>query len=269
MSHAPASGKLCPAGRERGRAGCARGGQGGRVRMKIVKLEPSQHRQGRWLAWLEEGKLVRLEEADVVSLGLYAGKELTAEEGAALWAAARQGKADRRALELLAARPMSRKELVDKLSASAWRRRGPDREEAQDSPEEMAARREQLRADAQRAADRMERLGLLDDGQYAESVVRHYAARGYGARKIADELYRRGVPRQLWEEALAQLEDQGEEALDRLVQRRMRGGQPTRESLKKTSDYLARRGFGWEEIAGALERYRRDWEECGESSRSS
>lgn len=45
--------------------------------MKIEKLEPSRHRQGRWLVWLEDGSLVRLGEGEVVSLSLYSGKELT------------------------------------------------------------------------------------------------------------------------------------------------------------------------------------------------
>ena len=52
--------------------------------MKIEKLEPSRHRQGRWLVWLEDGSLVRLGEGEGVSLSLYSGKELTEEEGEAL-----------------------------------------------------------------------------------------------------------------------------------------------------------------------------------------
>ena len=48
--------------------------------MKIEKLEPSQHKQGRWLVWLDDASIVRVGEGDVVSLGLYAGKELTAAE---------------------------------------------------------------------------------------------------------------------------------------------------------------------------------------------
>ena len=43
--------------------------------MRIEKLEPSKHKQGRWLVWLEDASIVRVGEGDVVSLGLYAGKE--------------------------------------------------------------------------------------------------------------------------------------------------------------------------------------------------
>ena len=45
-------------------------------------------------------------------------------------------------------------------------------------------------------------MGFLNDALYAEQVVRHYSAKGYGLRKLRDELYRRGVPRELWDEAL-------------------------------------------------------------------
>ena len=45
------------------------------------------------------------------------------------------------------------------------------------------------------------------------------------------------------------------------MEKKLRGGEPTRENLKKVSDYLARRGFGWEEISSALSRYGADWEE--------
>ena len=229
--------------------------------MKIVKLEPSQHRQGRWLVWLEDGCLVRLGEGDVVCLGLYAGKELSEEEGEALAAAARQGRMDQRAVELISRRPMSRKELVDKLSAPARRGRKPAGEDGPEpDPERLEREREELRQGAQRTADWLEGLGLLDDREYAGAVVRHYAAKGYGPRKLRDELCRRGVPRQFWQEALEQCPPQADQ-LAQLVARRMRGLEPSRENLKKTSDYLARRGFSWEEIAGALERYQWETEE--------
>lgn len=223
--------------------------------MKIEKLEPSQHRQGRWLVWLEDGSLVRVGEGEVVSLSLYTGKELTEAEGEALAAAARQNQMDRRAVALLTARPMSRRELVDKLSAPTRRRKPGREDEACSDPEQLEREREALRQAAEKTADRLEGLGLLNDEEYAKTVARHYAAKGYGRRKIQDELYRRGVPREFWEDALAQCGTR-EEQLDELVSKRMRGEEPTRENLKRTSDYLARRGFSWEEISAALERYR-------------
>ena len=85
--------------------------------MVIQKLEPSKHKEGRWLVWLEDGSIVRLGEGDVVSLGLYAGKELSDAEGGALAAAEARSKLMEKAVDLLALRPMSRRELLDKLCA--------------------------------------------------------------------------------------------------------------------------------------------------------
>jgi len=92
-------------------------------------------------------------------------------------------------------------------------------------------------------------------------VARHYTAKGYGERRVRDELYRRGVPREYWDEALSEAapEDDGE-ALDALLNRKLRGAEPTRENLKRASDYLARRGYSWSEISDAVQRYKDRWE---------
>ena len=223
--------------------------------MKIAKLEPSKHKAGRWLVWFEDGSLLRVGESEVVSLSLYTGKELTEDEAETLAEAAGQSKLNARAVELLSARPMSRQELVDKLSAPARRRRKPGEDAPEPDPETLARERESLRRGAEKAADRLEELGLLNDGEYARAVVRHYSSKGYGVRKLRDELYRRGVPRELWEDALGELEPDTS-GIDRLLTQKLRGAEPTRENLKRASDYLARRGFGWEEISAAIERAR-------------
>lgn len=222
--------------------------------MKIVRLEPSQHKTGRWLVWLEDGSLLRVGEGDVVSLSLYTGKELGEQEAAALTAAAEHSKLNERAVTLLSARAMSGKELMDKLSTPSRRKKGGEEADA----ELLSAQREQRKAAAEQVVRRMEELGLINDEEYGRSVVRHYSAKGFGERKIRDELYRRGVPRELWDSVLSELserEEFGADKLDELVQKKLRGAEPTRENLKKVSDYLARRGFGWEEISSALERY--------------
>ena len=230
--------------------------------MVIEKLEPSKHKEGRWLVWFEDGSLVRVGEGDVVSLSLYAGKELTEDEAAALAAAAERGKLMERAVGLLALRPMSRKELLDKLTEPPRRRRKPNAktvEPPEPDPDTLYRQSEALRESAEAAADRLEELGLLNDGEYAKTMVRHYAGKGYGVRKLRDELYRRGVPREYWEDALSEAEPDRDEVYG-LARKKLRDGEPTRENLKKVSDYLARRGFGWEEITAALDRLRSEEE---------
>lgn len=207
--------------------------------MKITKLAPSQRREGRWLCHLEDGTILRVSENEVVSFGLCSGLELDGEGLAALTRSAKAAAVRGKALDLIAARPMSRKELVDKLTA-----RPRDREK------EPLADRES----AQAAADRLEELGYLDDRAYARALAGHCAARGYGPAKLREELYRRGVPREYWQEALDTMEDPAG-AIDALLDKKLRGAAPgDQKALKRAADALARRGFRWEDIRDALRR---------------
>ncbi len=199
--------------------------------MRIEELKPSKRVPGRWLAVLEDASILRVGEGEVVDFALYAGKELTQEEAQALAAAARRSGLKEKTLELLTRKPMSRKELERKLAD--W-----------EAGEEEAAA----------ICDRMEELGFLNDASYAAQVVRHYSQKGCGEHKLRDELYRRGVPRQLWEDALAQAADPAD-AIDAFVQKKLVGKTPDRKELKKVSDALLRRGYGWEDISAALRRF--------------
>ena len=198
--------------------------------MVIQELKPSKHVEGRWLAVLEDGSILRIGEGEVVDFALYAGRELSDEEAERLQEAARRGEWKSKAIELLMRKPQSRKELGRKLLE--W-----------EAPQE----------EAEAICDRLEELGYLDDAAYAREVVELYVRRGYGERKIRDELYRRGVPRELWDDALAQIEDNSE-AIDAFLEKKLKGSRDPKE-IKKASDALARRGFRWPEISDALRRY--------------
>ena len=199
--------------------------------MIIRELKPSQRVEGRWLAFLEDGTILRLSENEVIDFALYAGKELSEEESAALQDSVRRSALKGKTIELLSRKPQSRKEVERKLTQ--W----------EASEEEAAA-----------LCDRMEELGYLNDAAYAVTVVRHYSAKGYGERKLRDELYRRGVPRDLWDEALQQA-GSPDEAIDAFIAKKLAGKAPDPKELKKVSDALARRGYHWNDISAALRRY--------------
>lgn len=201
--------------------------------MVIQQLKPSQRVAGRWLAVMEDGSILRLGENEVLNFSLYAGRELTDQEAEQLTASAEKNSRRERALNLAAGKPMSRRELERKLAG--WGA----------GEEEQAA-----------VCDRLEELGILNDAQYAEMIVRHYSAKGCGERKLRDELYRRGVPRDCWDDALA-AQEPPEGAIDALLQKKLRGADPSDpRALKRAADALARRGYRWEEIQEGLERYR-------------
>lgn len=199
--------------------------------MRISKLEPSKHKKGRFLVHLEDGTLLRVGENELVAFSLYSGLDLDQETRARLESAAHQSGLRDKALNALTARLMSRRELLDKLRE-----------------------KEATEAEAEEIADWLERLGLLNDEEYAKSLVRHYTAKGYGPYKIKDELYRRGVPKDCWDAALEEAEDPAE-AIDAFVRQKLRGAAPDRKELKKVSDALARRGYRWSDINAALRRY--------------
>lgn len=208
--------------------------------MRLIKLAPSQRVEGRWLVQLESGELLRVGENEVVSFALYSGKELSEEEVDALRAAGRASAVKEKALSLLSARPMSRKELIDKLTA---RPRDREKEPLTDQ------------AGAEAVADRLEELGYLNDGAYASMVVRHYSAKGYGRRRLQEELYRHGVPRDYWEEALAEAAPP-EDGVDAFLRKKLKPGDlEDRKALKRITDALARRGYCWDEIQDGLRRY--------------
>ena len=145
--------------------------------------------------------------------------------------------ARQRALKILERRDVSRKMLLDKLTEKGI-----------------------SNTDAEEVADWLCGLGVVNDERFAGLVVRHYAAKGYGVRRIRSELYRRGIPRELWDDALQELPEQDAQ-IDTLLRRRLRSDTPDRDELRRASDYLYRRGFGRDEIRAAIARYQDNYEE--------
>lgn len=185
----------------------------------------------RFLARFDNGEELRTTLAVVTELSLYSGRTLTEDELSAVRDASARSRCRQRALRIIGARAMSVKELTDRLK------------EKGESPE-----------NAEDAAHWLLDMRLLDDAQYAAMCVRHYAAKGYGPGKIRNELYRRGIARELWDEALEELPEQGDR-IDALLRRKLKSDTPDRAELRKAADYLYRRGFGRDEIHAALARY--------------
>ena len=179
-----------------------------------------------------DGSTIKTAFTVVADYGLYTGRELTEEELLEVLAASALAACKDRAMRIISARPMSERELYDRLV------------EKGESEQNAAA-----------SVAYLIDLHFLDDAEYAAMIVRHYAAKGYGARRVRDELYRRKVPKELWDEAMEQLPEQDGE-IDRLLEKRLRGVSPDdRAAVKRASDALIRRGFGWDEVRRAVRRW--------------
>ena len=197
--------------------------------MKITKLEPMQY--GGFRLSFDDGSSVKTTSAVVADFGLHSGMELDEERAARLMERIAVARTNQRAASMIGRRPLSKKELVKKL-----KEKGESADNAAD------------------AAERMEQLGFINDEQYAAYLVRKYSEKGYGRSRIKNELYSRGVPREYWDDALDALEDPADK-IDAFLRTKLAGRTPDQKELKKITDTLYRRGFGWEDIRSALRRY--------------
>ena len=179
--------------------------------------------------YLEEGDPLRITSHELLQFGLYQGMDLSPAVMVQLQASGKRSESRVKAARLASGRMLSRKELTDRLN-----RKGIDLDTAEET------------------ADWLEELGAVDDAAYAGVIARHYGG-SYGPGRVRQELQRRGIPRELWDDALAQLPDSAG-VIDAFLQSKLKGKTPDRTTLKKLSDTLLRRGFSWQDIRPALNR---------------
>ena len=196
--------------------------------MRIERIEKSKHKQERVLVFLEGGDLLRITGAELLRFGLYKGMDLPPELVVELQAAAQKSELKQTAARMASGQMLSKKEVQRRLI-----KKGADQQEAEET------------------ADWLESLGAVDDAGYAGVIVRHYGAMGYGAGRVRQELHRRGVPKELWDAALAQLPPP-EEAIRKFLRTKLRGRPLTPEDSRRLAAALQRRGFAWQDIRPAL-----------------
>ena len=192
--------------------------------MRIDRIEASKHKRGRVPVFLEDGACLKVTEQELLDFGLRAGDDLNEETLAKLKEAAGVSNVKATAADLVGKRAMSRRDLERKL-----REKG-----ASD-------------ADARYAAEWLEAIGAIDDADYAALLVRHYSQMGYGPARLRDKLREKGVPRELWDDALDQAPDNGEQ-VDRFLADKLRGRAPDEKTKKRLTDALLRRGYSWGDV---------------------
>ncbi len=195
--------------------------------MRIERIEASKHKKGRVLVFLEDGACLKITEQELLDFGLRSGDDLNGETLERLKAAAGASNTRAAAAELIGRRAMSRRDLERKL-----REKGAGE------------------AEARYAAEWMEAIGAIDDAAYAAALVRHCAGLGYGPARVREKLYEKGVPRELWEDALEELPEDGGQ-IDAFLQSRLRGRTPEEKEKRRLTNTLLRRGFSWGEVRAA------------------
>lgn len=204
--------------------------------MIITELKPSTKVKGRYLVKLDDGTLLRVGEQELLDFSLYQGREISVQEAERLEQSGNISLLKTKAYDAISRKPMSRRDLEKKLSS--W---------------------EATETEMLEICDRFEELSLLNDESYAKMLARHYHQKGYGTKKIQQEFYQHGIQRDLWEDALEELTEEGNhQVIDRFISQKFRslqGESPDQKQIKKVSDALARRGFSWDEIRSGLLRF--------------
>ena len=195
--------------------------------MRIDSLKNSPDRAGRYWVTFDDGTKLGLYRQTVEDFGLYIGKELTEEEKNQLLAAAGKMSAKMRAVRIVSATSVSKRDLEDRLV-----RKGEDPEQAKE------------------AVQWMEDLHLVDDRNTAEQVVHSCISKGYGLQRAKQALYERRIPKQYWEEALSDYPDQREK-IEAFLRSRL-DADSDQKQIKKAIDALIRRGHSYGTIKQVL-----------------
>ena len=198
--------------------------------MKLERLEPLDSPNELRLIF-EDGKRLKAPAYKVVELGLAPGDEVSPEAFLALESAQSLASCKERAVRILTASGLSKRELRKRLV-----QKGESEE------------------DAEAAIAWLEELHLIDDLETAKQLVRSACLRGYGAARAKSILYEKGIPKELWDEALEELPEM-DGAIDGFLRRKLDGKTLDAKQIKKTVDALLRRGHSYHDIQAGLRRY--------------
>ena len=195
------------------------------MRIKSLKLSPD--RAGRYWITFEDDSRTGLYRQTVEDFGLYTGMELSEEQLEALRTAAGQMSAKMRAVRIVSASSVSKKDLQQRLV-----RKGEDPEQARE------------------AVQWMEDLHLLNDRNTAEALVHSCISKGYGLQRAKQALYEKQIPKKYWDEVLEDYPDQNEK-IESFLRSRL-DADSDQKQIKKAIDALIRRGHSYGTIRQVL-----------------
>ena len=175
-----------------------------------------------------DGTSMRLYRQTIEDFGLYSGMELTEDELKKLRTAAGAMSAKMRAVRIVATSSVSKRDLEQRLV-----QKGEDR------------------ADAQNAVAWMSEMQLVDDRKTAEQVVARCIAKGYGWSRAKQALFEKKIPKEYWDQVLAEYPDQTD-AIAQYLQSHLTNRAEPRD-VKKAIDALIRRGHSYGRIRRVLE----------------
>ena len=175
----------------------------------------------------EDGTVLRLYPQTVQDFSVYTGREFSTEEFETLKTAAGAMSAKMRAVRIVAASSVSKRDLEQRLV-----QKGEDPRQAKEAVSWMAE------------------LELVDDRKTAEQVVRRCIGKGYGLARAKQALYEKRIPKEYWDEVLADYPDQQDTIEDYLRSKLTATSDSA--TVKKAVDALLRRGHSYGNIRRVL-----------------
>lgn len=197
--------------------------------MKITDIRP--RRKGLSAVYIDGEYALSLDTQTLLEHRIDIGRELDDEELHDLIESSNERRAKEKALWLISYRSHSKKELRDKISRTCDRQ------------------------SAEKAVERMEELGLVNDRDYAERCAqtliftKHMSKRG-----AAMELRRKGIESEIINEVLDDIEVDEREQIQAVIERKY--PKIDDEKIRRRAvAALQRLGYGWEDIKAVIESF--------------
>jgi SOS response regulatory protein OraA/RecX len=195
--------------------------------MKIDSVASRPDRAGRHTVRFADNSALRLYRQTVEDFGLYSGMELSETEYQKLLTAAGEMSAKMRAVRIVSASSVSKKDLEQRLI-----QKGENPQQAKDAVRWMAD------------------MDLLDDKATAQQIVHRCVGKGYGLSRAKQALYEKRIPKELWQEVLEGYPDQIEHILS-FLETHLNVNSDSRD-VRKAVDALLRKGHSYSHIRNAL-----------------
>ena len=195
--------------------------------MTITAIEP---RRRQMCALFIDGEYVmNLDAQTLIENRFDVGREIDDDELGEIIEKSNERRAKDKALWLISYRSHSKKELFDKL------------------------RRDFDEDSAQKAVDRMQELGLINDGEFAKAYARKLVyGKKMSLRSAELELRRKGIDNITAEQVLSDLEYDAQTQIIEFISKKYRNIEDEKVRRRAVAA-LQRKGYGWDDIKQAIE----------------
>ena len=198
----------------------------------VQNLIRDNQKDGKVIAELDDGTKIRISTSQVADFNIFVGRELSSDELSELFDAVGASKSKAQAIRILGNRRFSASEIKKRLIKKG------DNEEI-----------------AEQTVIWLEEIGLVNDYEYANLLVKHYITKSYGIARIRDEFFKRGIPREIWDEVLESIdEEEVQDSITSLLRKKL-GTDFDRLDIKRAQDALIRRGYTYEQVNSAINIY--------------